>query len=108
MRAELKEHGIGAYKPSNVSHNVETGQDVLRAAILSGDNLRRLIIHPRNTETIRCLQNYRAREQADGSFDPRPDPSPENHVFSHGCDALRYFMWTRRGDLGIALRGVAA
>ena len=101
LRAELKEHGISAYKPATVQHNVETGQDILRAAILSGEGLRRLLVHPRCTETIECLRNYRARELENGTFDPRPDPSPENHRWSHGTDSLRYFVFTRRFDLGL-------
>lgn len=105
MRAELKEHGIGARKPANVKHNVEEGQDVLRAAIATAGGLRRLFIHPRCTETIRGLSNYRARALADGSYDPRPDPDPANHAFSHGPDALRYLMWTQRRLLGLAQGG---
>ena len=105
MRAELKEHIIGAAKPAKVKHNVEEGQDVLRAAILSGSDLRRYFVHPRCKETIRCLSNYRARELSDGSFDPRPDPDPANHAFSHGCDALRYLMWRLRRALGITTGG---
>lgn len=101
MRHELKEHGIGAAPPKKVKHEVEAGQDVLRAAILSGSDLRRLFIHPRCVVTIRHLSNYRARELDDGSFDPRPDPDPANHAFSHGCDALRYLMWRLRKSLGI-------
>ena len=107
MRAELSEHGITAYKPASVQHNVETGQDVLRAAIQSGSNLRRLIVHPRCTATIDSLRNYRARELSDGTFDPRPDPSAENHRWSHGADSLRYLMFTRRRELSLALAEAA-
>ena len=103
LRAELKAHGINAARPQLVKHEVEAGQDVLRAAIFSGNNLRRLRVHPRCTQTIRSLSNYRARELADGSFDPRPDPDPANHAFSHGCDSLRYLIWRlRRGLDGYA------
>lgn len=102
MRAELKAHGITAARAQLVKHEVEAGQDVLRAAILSGGELRRLFVHPRCVQTIRCLTNYRARELADGSFDPRPDPDPANHAFSHGCDSLRYLFWRLRRALGIA------
>jgi hypothetical protein len=101
MRAELKEHGIGAAPPKKVKHNVEEGQDVLRAAILSGSDLRRYYVNPRCKETIKSLSNYRARELSDGSFDPRPDPDPANHAFSHGCDSLRYLFWRLRRALGI-------
>lgn len=104
FRAELKEHGIGAAPPGKVKHNVEEGQDVLRAAILSGSDLRRYHVHPRCKETIRSLGGYRAREMSDGSFDPRPDPDPANHSFSHGCDALRYLMWRLRRTLGLGGR----
>ena len=104
LRSELKAHGITTARPQLVKHVVEEGQDVLRSAILAGDGLRRLFVHPRCLLTIRSLGNYRARELADGSFDPRPDPDPANHVFSHGCDALRYLMWRLRRSLeGIAV-----
>ena len=105
FRAELKEHGIGAAPAAKVKHNVEEGQDVLRAALLAGSDLRRYLVHPRCLLTIRAFSNYRARELADGSFDPRPDPDPANHAFSHGCDAARYLMWRLRRTLGITSGG---
>jgi hypothetical protein len=102
LRSEFKAHGINAARPQIVKHEVEAGQDVLRAAILSGRDMRRYFVHPRCKQTVRCLSNYRARELADGSFDPRPDPDPANHAFSHGCDALRYGFWRLRRILGIS------
>jgi hypothetical protein len=105
MRAELKEHGFGTRSPENVKHKVESGQDVLRAAICAAGGLRRLFIHPKCTEGIRGLSNYRARVLADGSYDPRPDPDPANHAFSHGPDAHRYLMWTQRKLLGLTMEG---
>lgn len=105
FRAVLKDFGIGALAPKRIAHNVESGQDVLRAMIRSGDDERRLVIHPRCKQTIRALQNYRARELDDGSFDRRPDPDPANHVYSHGCDALRYGAWTQRRKLGLLTEG---
>lgn len=105
MRAEFKEHGIGAKKPATVKHEVVKGQDVLRAAICTAGGVRRFFVHPRCKETIRGLENYRARELADGSFAPAPDPDPANHAFSHPCDALRYGMWTQRRALGLATGG---
>jgi hypothetical protein len=101
LRAELKAHGISARKPATVKHEVEAGQDVLRAAISTAGGLRRYIVHPRNTVTLRGLRNYRAKELDDGSFDPRPDPDPANHRFSHPCDAARYLMWCQRRALGL-------
>ena len=105
MRAEFKEHGIGTKTAKSVKHEVEKGQDVLRAAICTAGDVRRLFVHPRCAVTIRGLQNYRARELADGSFGPLPDPDPANHAFSHGPDALRYGMWTQRRALGLATGG---
>lgn len=102
FRHELKEHGIGARQSATVRHEVEAGQDVMRAAIETAGGLRRFFVHPRCRVTIRCFEGYRARELADGSFDPRPDPDPANHVFSHGTDAPRYFFWTMRRMLGLA------
>ena len=101
MRHELKEHGIGARSAQAVRHEVEAGQDVMRAAIATAGGLRRYFVHPRCTQTIRAFENYRARELADGSFDPRPDPDPANHVFSHGTDSPRYLMWACRRYLGL-------
>jgi hypothetical protein len=105
LRSEFKEHGIGARSPGAVKHLVESGQDVLRAAISSAGNERRLYVHPRCTETIKSMTNYRAKELADGSFDTRPDPDPANHAFSHGADSLRYLMWTVRRALGLQMNG---
>ena len=101
MRHELKEHGVGARSPAAVRHEVEAGQDVLRAAISTAGGLRRYFVHPRCSVTIKAFENYRARELADGSFDPRPDPDPANHVFSHGTDAPRYLFWSLRRSLGL-------
>jgi len=80
---------------------VESGQDVLRALICTADSKRQLFVHPRCTQTITCLENYRARQLADGSFDPRPDPDPANHKFSHGTDSLRYLGWTIKRMFGL-------
>ena len=101
LRSELKEHGIGTKKPASVRHRVEEGQDVLRAVIATAGGARRLFIHPRCKTTIRGLQNYRARELADGSFGPLPDPDPANHAFSHGPDMLRYGVWPMRRAFGL-------
>ena len=101
LRAELKEHGFGVRKPGAVKHMVEEGQDVVRAAICTAGGLRRYLVHPRCTETVRAFANYRARQLADGSFDPRPDPDPANHAFSHGTDAVRYLFWVQRRVLGL-------
>ena len=101
LRSEFKEHGIGTKMPVTVKHEVEKGQDVLRAAICTAGDVRRLFVHPRCAHTIRGLENYRARELADGSFGPLPDPDPANHAFSHPCDSLRYGIWTKRRALGL-------
>lgn len=105
LRHEFKEHGIGARSASSVTHNVEAGQDVLRAVIATAGGLRRLFVHPRCTQLIRGFENYRARELADGSFDPRPDPDPANHAFSHGPDAARYMVWPLRKTFGLGVAG---
>ena len=105
FRHELKEHGIGARSAAAVRHEVEAGQDVLRAAICTAGDNRRLLVHPRCTATIKAMQNYRARELADGSFDPRPDPDPANHAYSHPLDMLRYLFWPIRKALGLSQDG---
>lgn len=107
MRAEFKAHGISAAIPKKVKHEVEAGQDVLRAAICSGDGLRRYFIHPRCVKSIESLSRYRARMLADGSFDPRPDPDPANHAWSHGCDSKRYGVWRLRRWLGLEVKDVS-
>lgn len=101
FRAELKEQGVGAASPKQVKHNVEEGQDVLRAAFCSADGERRYFIHPRCVKSIEAVSRYRARQLSDGSFDPRPDPDPANHAFSHGCDSKRYGIWRLRRWLGL-------
>jgi hypothetical protein len=98
---ELKEHGISATRPDKVKHPPEVGQDILRAAIRSGQSLRRLYIHPRCGETIKALSNYRARELPGGSFEALPDPDPANQAFSHGADSLRFLFWRLRRELGL-------
>ncbi|MEK9811089.1 MAG: hypothetical protein VW362_11620, partial [Candidatus Nanopelagicales bacterium] len=103
FRAELKAHGIATAPPAGVRHEVESGQDVLRAAF-GADTLtgrRRYYVHPRCRVLIHSLSRYRARELADGSFDPRPDPDPANHAYSHAPDAARYLVWRVRRLLGL-------
>ena len=101
-RAEFKAHGITTRKAGSVTHQVRTGQDVLRAAIATADNVRRFLVVPAATVTIASFQNYRARELSDGSFDALPDPDAANHKFSHPADGCRYFTWTQRRALGVA------
>jgi len=101
MRFELREHGLTPANPDRVRHNVEAGQDVVRAVVRTADGEVRLFVHPRCTETIRSFKNYRARQLDDGSFDARPDPDPANHVYSHATDAARYLCWTVRRMFGI-------
>lgn len=101
LRSELKAHGFGVRSAAKVRHEVESGQDVLRAAIHSGGATRRLFIHPRCVTVIEAMGRYRARQLADGSFDPRPDPDPANHAYSHPLDALRYGVWSFRRLLGL-------
>ena len=101
MRAELKAHGLPSALPKRVKHRVTEGQDVLRAAILSAGDDRRVFVHPRNVHTIKAYNTYRAKELADGSFAPEPDPDPANHAYSHPCDSARYLFWRIRRMLGI-------
>ena len=56
---------------------------MLRSLILSGEDRRRFFIHPRCTRTVEAFKNYRATELAEGIYDPRPDPDPSNHTYSH-------------------------
>ena len=101
MRATLKQHGIGAMSAKRVTHKVVSGQDVVRAVIRSAADGIRFVLHPRCVQTIAAFQNYRATELEDGSYDPRPDPGPENHAYSHGCDSARYLIWPLRRRFGI-------
>ena len=102
FRFELEERGISARDPEYVRHAVTSGQDVLRSLILSGDDRRRFFIHPRCTRTVEAFKNYRATELAEGIYDPRPDPDPSNHTYSHGTDQARYLCWTLRMMFGLA------
>jgi hypothetical protein len=97
FRRELKEIGISATPPDRVRHDVEQGQDILRAAISS----RRLLVHPGCEETIRCLSNYRARELVGGVFESQPDPGPANQIFAPGAESLRFLFWRLRRQLGL-------
>ena len=102
FRFELKERGIGGKAPEKVRHAVTSGQDVLRSLILSGEDRRRFFIHPRCTRTVEAFKNYRATELAEGIYDPRPDPDPSNHTYSHGTDQARYLCWYLRMMFGLA------
>ena len=64
-----------------------------------------MFIHPRCATTIERLQNYRARGLDDGSYLDLPDPSAENHQYSHACDSLRYLAWVLRREFGIRTVG---
>ena len=102
FRFELNERGMGGQAPENVRHAVISGQDVLRTLILSGEDRRRFFIHPGCTRTVEAFKNYRATELAEGIYDPRPDPDPSNHTFSHGTDQARYLCWYPRTAFGLA------
>ena len=102
LPTELRERGISALDPENVRHAVTSGQDELRSLILSGEDRRRFFIHPRCTLTMEAFKNYRATELAEGIYDPRPDPHPSNHTFSHGTDQARYLRWSLRTAFGLA------
>ena len=93
---------MGGQAPENVRHAVISGQDVLRTLILSGEDRRRFFIHPRCTRTVEAFKNYRATELAEGIYDPRPDPHPSNHTFSHGTDQARYLCWYLKRMFGLA------
>ena len=51
--------------------------------------------------TVEAFKNYRATERAEGIYDPRPDPDPSNHTFSHGTDQARYLCWFFRRAFGL-------
>ena len=102
FRSELDERGIGGQAPEEVRHAVTSGQDVLRTLILSAEDRRRFFIHPRCTRTVEAFQNYRTTERAEGIYDPRPDPNPSNHTYSHGTDQARYLCWTLRRMFALA------
>ena len=93
---------MGGQAPENVRHAVTSGKDVLRSLILSGEDRRRFFIHPRSTCTVEAFKNYRATELAEGIYDPRPDPDPSNHTYSHGTDQARYPCWYLRMMFGLA------
>jgi transposase len=101
---ELKEFGIGRSSPKRVKHQLEEGQNVLRAAIHDGRRIR-LFVHPRCRAVISGFQHLQARVLPDGSFDERPDPAPSNHKFSHGPDGARYLVYANRRLLGLGRSG---
>ncbi len=102
LRNELKDHGFPITRPEKIAHKVESGQDVLRSAILTAGGLRRLLVHPRCRVFIKGVSSYRTRRLEDGSFSKLPDPQPANHKFSHPVDGARYLFWTlRKSHLGL-------
>ena len=42
---------------------------------------------------------------SEGVYDPRPDPDPSNHVYSHGTDQARYLAWVKRHHFGLGPLG---
>lgn len=109
MRAEWKEHGVTTKAPGKVmppiGMKVRAGQDVVRAAILTAGDTRRLFVSETCTVLIESMGKYRAKELTDGSFSPDADGSPANHAWSHCPDALRYGLWTLRRWLGLGSTG---
>ena len=101
LREEFRAQGIRVFSPAQVHHSVTAGQDVLRAAICSGDETRRFFLHPRCAQTRLAFESYRATELAAGQFDPRPAPDTSNHRYSHGTDQARYLVWALRDRLGL-------
>lgn len=102
LRNELKIRGLAAAKPSKVKHKVISGQDIVRAMLQPGPlGKPRLVIHPRCVTTIQSFQKLRSEAKADGTFGERPDPSADNHKWSHCTDALRYLVWLTRKRFGL-------
>jgi hypothetical protein len=101
MRSEFKQRGISARAPKHVTHRVVSGQDVLRSLIMTANGVRRLFVHPRCVHLIESFEHFRATELEDGTFDPRPDAAPDNHVYSHAPDSMRYLAWAMRRMFGL-------
>ena len=101
MRFEFKEHGIGASSAKRISHKVVSGQDVLRAAMLTADGRRSIFVHSRCKVTRMGFENLRAKQLPDGSYSAEPDPVASNHVWSHCPDSWRYGIWPVRRRLGL-------
>ena len=94
FRSEFRDFAIHPYSAKRVRHLITTGQDVLRALILSGEDHRRFFLHPRCVRTREALENYRAKELGDGQFDSRPADDVANHAYSHG--PIRPATWPGR------------
>lgn len=106
LRQALRAAGIGARSPKRVKHEVAVGQQVLRAYIASGGG-RRLYVDPVACPvTVEHLERYGAKRLPDGSYTELPDPSPENHQYSHGTDWLRYLAWANRRRFGVTVDSV--
>jgi len=83
LRGQLWQAGIQTIP---ATHKVAEGIKTLRSFICDGNDMRRVHIHPRCTELIRELQSYRYRDTGDTSKPRKAD--------DHGCDALRYMIYT--------------
>lgn len=102
LRNEFKIRGLAATKPAKVKHQIISGQDVVKAMMQPGPlGKPRYVVHPRCTQTIAGFQHYRSIALPDGTYGDRPDPSSDNHNWSHTCDAVRYLLWTVRKRFGL-------
>lgn len=68
-------------------NKVEEGINLVRSLIEDAQGERLIIIHPRCTQLIEALANYRYKEN-------HTPPKPEHDVYSHGADSLRYIAAT--------------
>lgn len=103
LRNAFRAAGIGARSAKAAKHEVAAGQQVLRAFIASGGG-RRLYVDPvACPSTVQALERYGSKRLPDGSYTEMPDPSPENHIYSHPVDALRYLAWVSRRRFGITV-----
>lgn len=96
--AEARNAGFSVLSRRRVTHRVTSGQDAVRAAMQN----KAIVVNPRLKRLLQARANYRTKALPDGSFSSLPDPSADNHRWSHPLDALRYLVWGLRGELNVA------
>ena len=86
LRGRLQAAGLYTRgKPPKIEESIKT----LRRMLASDQNgVRRILVHPRCKHLRSEMASYR--------YDPQTEKPVK--AFDHGCDALRYFAWTKRHD----------
>jgi hypothetical protein len=82
----IESFGIETIAPSKAPHIADSLNN-LNTLMLNGAGERRIIVHPRCTELIKCLNTWEYEEDSDN----RPDKKSGR---DHLPDSLKYLVWS--------------